>query len=268
MHRLQYILLQILDQENPGSIDYSIALHILRYFEVLEGVSIQQLADACMVSKSTISRFCRKIGFEDYSEMVDELKNAGPSADHIFAYTAMSMTSEDLLPSVMKAVQSLQDTLDMEKIDQIAKDILTHERVYLMGSMQAYNPALNLQEDLALTGKIVFAPSLFTVQIDQLMHATGNDLFIVFSNSGNFFDRVFVNHENRSILRKPDIWMITGNNQIQEDDAVNHVLFIEDNDSYADHPLKFNLTANLIALKVVENIKAYEDKTHEKFLRQ
>lgn len=248
MHRLYYMLLSVLDKETSDSVDYIIALHILRYLPVLDGVSIQELADSCMVSKSTISRFCRKIGLEDYSDLMEEIHTAHHADPHDYTYPSYEGSLDAYLQETEKAVASLRHSLDEEKIERIAYEIANHETVCIMGSMQAYNPAASLQADLAMHGKIVFAPSVFTHQSDVIHHAGAEDLIIIFSNSGTFLDRILLNDNSRDFLKKPQIWMITGNEKIKPDAYINEVIQVSDNHTYTAHPLKFELISHLITI--------------------
>ena len=42
---------------------------LLQNCYVVNSISIQDVAKNCYVSKSTVSRFCRQIGYRDYQEM-------------------------------------------------------------------------------------------------------------------------------------------------------------------------------------------------------
>ncbi|MCI6515238.1 MAG: hypothetical protein MR445_08350 [Erysipelotrichaceae bacterium] len=263
MNRLVFILLEQINHEAPDSVDYIIAFHILRYLSVIRGISIQNLADACMVSKSTISRFCRKIGYEDYNELMDELNRSSDHWHDILMNPRRRGNSEEYLLEISQVVTDLHRTMDYTKVHELARDIATHSKVYVMGSMQAYLPALQLQEELCLAGKVILAPAIYSLQTEAILHASEDDLFIIFSNSGQFFDRIFVNRENRNVMKIPKIWMITGNTNLKEDAMFNRIIYIPNNMHFEDHPLKFLLTANIITLAYEEYIEKhpyYENK--------
>ena len=257
MNRLVFILLEQINHEAPDSVDFIIAFHILRYLSAIRGISIQNLADACMVSKSTISRFCRKIGYEDYNELMEELNRSSDRWQDILMNPRRHGNSEEYLLEISQVVTELHRTMDYDKIHELAKDIATHSKVYVMGSMQAYTPALQLQEELCLAGKVILAPAIFSLQTDAILHANDDDLFIFFSNSGHFLDRIFLNKENRNVLKTPKVWMITGNTELKEDETYNRVLTIPNNTHFEDHPLKFFLTANILTLAYEEYIEKH-----------
>lgn len=63
---LHGLLLGVIEKEDPGSTDYIIADYILHNVYELGKCSSLELAQGCNVSKSSISRFCRNIGLEDF----------------------------------------------------------------------------------------------------------------------------------------------------------------------------------------------------------
>ena len=59
-------LLYILNENLPGSTWYCIAMKMLQYYGDLDTISIEEMASLCTVSKSSISKFIRVLGYEDY----------------------------------------------------------------------------------------------------------------------------------------------------------------------------------------------------------
>ena len=78
-------LSSITGEMSPESIEHHIARVMLEHIHQLNNISIGAMADLCSVSKSTISKFVKQLGFEDYKtsfdmEYKDLLKKL---ADHI-----------------------------------------------------------------------------------------------------------------------------------------------------------------------------------------
>lgn len=69
MSNIRIQLLNIINRESPDSMNFIIAQYILENLERKKVVSTKELADECKVSKSSISRFCRKLGYEDFLEL-------------------------------------------------------------------------------------------------------------------------------------------------------------------------------------------------------
>lgn len=69
MFNLIIILLSTLNDEPKGSNNYKIAKYMIENMRDLEEYSLTDLAQACYVSNSSISRFCRDIGLKDFNAL-------------------------------------------------------------------------------------------------------------------------------------------------------------------------------------------------------
>lgn len=253
--KLPYILLELINNESPESVDYIIARYILDHLTELSGASIQDISDACEVSKSTLSRFCRKAGLEDFQEMKNELQQANFIPEYKFNVPLVGSDGKGYLKKVSEQVMKLDEALDYSQIEKLVKEIYNSKNVLLFGSMQAMNPAVNLQQDILFLDKVVRVPGMYALQLSAIEKARSNDLLICFSNSGNFFERLFENQGDKHILNNLKIWMITGNENAKKLPYLNEVIWIPDNHNYASHPLQFDLTARVIAMAYSEYVR-------------
>lgn len=258
--KLPYILLEMINSENPESVDYIIAKYILDHMRELSGASIQDISDACEVSKSTLSRFCRKAGLEDFQEMKNELQQAEFHPRYKFDVPLVGSDGKGYLKKVSEQVTKLDEALDYKQIEKLVKEIYASKNIILFGSMQAMNPAVNLQQDMLFSGKVAWVPGMFSLQLSAIDRARPNDLLICFSNSGKFFERLFENQGDMRKLNGLHIWMITGNENAKKLPYLSEVIWIPDNHSYASHPLQFDLTARVIAMAYSE----YDEKMRKK----
>ena len=62
-------LLIILNDGKESSTYYHIANILLCNYDSIQKMTISEVADLCFVSKSTISKFTRYIGFDDFLEL-------------------------------------------------------------------------------------------------------------------------------------------------------------------------------------------------------
>ena len=73
MFNLIIILLSTLNDEPKGSNNYKIAKYMIENMRDLEEYSLTDLAQACYVSNSSISRFCRDIGLKDFNALKNQI---------------------------------------------------------------------------------------------------------------------------------------------------------------------------------------------------
>lgn len=73
MFNLVIILLSTLNGEPKGSNNYKIAKFMIENIRDLEDYTLTELAKACYVSNSSISRFCRDIGLRDFNQLKNQI---------------------------------------------------------------------------------------------------------------------------------------------------------------------------------------------------
>lgn len=258
MYKLSFILLALLNNEKKDSIDFIIAKYILENVDNLQHISIMDLSNACHVSKSTISRFCRKIGLEDFSEIKHELYNVDFYRDSKFCFE-LNNSDDSYLLKVANQITKLHNYLDYDKINQLVKDIYEYPRVITVGHMQSQLAAFNLQEELFVSRKVTFCPSLYNLQLDYFKNCTKDDLIIVFSNEGGFFEKIFMRKLKINELKDAKIYFITSNKRVKYYEYTNEVILVPDNNDFISHPTQFNLVSNVIALAYASYCKKTEE---------
>ena len=82
-------LSSITGEMSPESIEHHIARVMLEHIHQLNNISIGAMADLCSVSKSTISKFVKQLGFEDYKEFKAEAYSRGKREVYIALASAV-----------------------------------------------------------------------------------------------------------------------------------------------------------------------------------
>ena len=260
MFVLVIMLLSTLNSEPRGSNNYNIATYILEHISELENESITSIAEACFVSNSSVSRFCRQIGLKDFNELKMQLAKYNNVRDSKFSYGGRD--EDDLVQSYFNRVifnlRRVQETISENVIDQLVVDIHQHKNVYAFGYLQSAYSALNLQGDIISSGKIIETSLRFSEQINIINRATEDDLIIIFSQSGNYFDRAF--REPVAIKKNfnTKIYMITMNKAMTKSPLVDEVILYDSEDDYASHPYPQDVIGCLISMKYAKYCNALE----------
>ena len=253
MFNLIIILLATLNSEPKDSNNYRIAKYIIDHLQTLEDCTLSDLAKHCFVANSSISRFCREIGFKDFNELKIQLirfQMESKQATNKFHYQTMLGRSlvDSYLTSVIENLTYMV-TPDMEsRINQLAEDIERYEKVAAFGYMHSENAALSLQYDLQTSRKIIYTSLRFADQVDYLRHASERDLIIIFSDMATYFKRVFARVKPfKDTLHKPKIYMVTGNEHSALEYVDTYIRYHSRHD-YASHPYPLMVIASLISL--------------------
>ncbi|WP_296883404.1 MULTISPECIES: hypothetical protein [unclassified Thomasclavelia] len=246
---LSSILFAVIEKEEPGSTNYIIADYIIKNSQDLDNISTVELAKACNVSKASISRFCRKIGLEDFLALKILIRSYKPGKTVSQKYSFKQTTDDDVINFIDESIDKmtlLKKHLDRTLLNEITQDINKYQRVYLMGLQQSAGIMISLANDLMTFKKYAFA-IMEPKKINQILkNATDQDLIIVFSATGSFFEKIL---PRKNIINKnnpPRIYLIT---TIKTDiySFVYKNIFLDDEYNFSSN-LLLNIYASLIAI--------------------
>lgn len=161
MFNLVIILLSTLNGEPKGSNNYKIAKFMIENIRDLEDYTLTELAKACYVSNSSISRFCRDIGLRDFNQLKNQIAKFSVEKTKLsnkFNYEGRNEDSifTSYVRSVIENLEMLEKSSIEDDIKKLVNDIYAYQKVAAFGYMHSENVALNLQYDLQTSAKPVF----------------------------------------------------------------------------------------------------------------
>ena len=173
-----------------------------------ENITAEQIAKECFVSKSAVSRFCREVGFEDFTELKELLAASGKTFESANADAPVETQAQIVTDRAAESLRMVAETIDYRAVKELTAAIRKAGRIACFGLLKAETAAMNLQSDLVMLGKNALTKVSFREQMDFLAAAGEDDLIIIFSYKGIYFD-----YDLPPEIRgcKADIWIITGN---------------------------------------------------------
>ena len=245
--RLPSMLLTCYNSEKHGSVNHTLSKYLLEHIDTIKDLNIKDLADACFMSPSTVSRFCKSLGLSDFNELKQEFYMIDYYRDQKFAKP--ELIEEDFLLNISKEIIDLHQHLDYSKLKQLVEDLYNYKEVAVFGSMQSYSAALYLQTELYVSRKIVCCKESQKNQLAYYKETTDENLIIIFSATGSYFNLIFERKSHIPYLKKPKVWVITYNPHLKiENPDIDELIFVKNDEiTYANHPLKFSLIADMIA---------------------
>ena len=234
--KLPVTFLSAIASEKNGSTNSAIAAFILEHLDEIKGMGITELAEVCHVSASTISRFCKEIGFDSYAELREILETSQLTAEP---------TSEDPIDGIIESLEMVKRSLDIEKVRQLCREIARYQRVAAFGLLKAEAAAIDLQCDLLMQGKQIFTNVSYPQQMEYILSAGSEDLILIFSYTGSYFEYQDLRGLTEK-LRAPRIWMIAG---AQKDylPFINETLLFDSAHTQTGHPYQLQAVASVIA---------------------
>lgn len=247
--KLPIVFLSTIVSEKQGTTNATIASYILSHMDEVKDYGIRDLANATHVAISSISRFCREIGLKDYAELRELLT----SEEFYFEET----NGDEVLPiytnSVISSIQTVESSIDMNDIRDLCDDIHQYRSIALFGLLKAASVCMNLQTDLLMIGKQTYSNISYSEQMDYILHASKEDLIIIFSYTGSYFEYQSLRNLEAQ-LKKPKIWMITSQKKEQYSFIDRYILF-DSLKNQTSHPYQLQFISGLIAQEYAKKYK-------------
>lgn len=248
MSSLTIKLWGLVNRENNNSINHKIAETLLENMYQLEGTSTADLARLCNVSKPTISRFSRELGYEDYYDFRMDLKIHNDLPDKTSSYAdcrdlGLFHAYMDKCRDYMTVMEKNINEMD---IGAVARNIDYYKQIYIVGNMNSGSVAQSLQYSLFCSKKMITAITDISEQRKLFEHFTGNEMIIIFSISGRYYIDALKNH----IPANTKVYLITTNPEINQIPCIT-IINARTGDDLAASNTSLSLIANAIYLKYI-----------------
>ncbi len=251
MKKLRSGLYAILNFCETDSSDFRIAQYLIENIEKEQQFSIQSIADACFVSKSSVSRFCRRIGYEDYRAMLQSIhqvqRRTYKRFDEYLDMDAAQMTSA-YLRQMEECIRDVQAYATDEILDSFAALLTQYKEIGIFGQMQSYAVALNFQSELASLGKRVTSFAMMSEQEDFILESGRDAMAIIVSCSGRYFQN-FSRYFDYHTKDRPYLVLLTNNQRLQKCTPYDKVVIVPCKNNTASRPASLQLFSNLVVMR-------------------
>ncbi|MDH2927567.1 RpiR family transcriptional regulator [Lonepinella koalarum] len=251
-------LLIMLNDCQIKSTNYRITMTLLLNFHQLATLSIGKVADLCNVSKSTISKYIRVLGYEDYADFkadsIFKENRFGFSLNYNSNIAQFLETQgiERYIATIQNDLSLIHSTLDMNKVTKLAQYLAEYREVAAFGLLFSEIGALDLQSKLAYNGKFITTHLNDLKQKQFIYRANKKNLIIIYSNSGRYLQleqlSEFRESKNFSTVRAK-IVLITANTAMENDPNIDLCLTFKHCSNIQTHANLYPLINDLIVMK-------------------
>ncbi len=252
-------LLIILNNGKEDSTYYHIANILLCNFASIKDMTISEVADLCFVSKSTISKFTRYIGFDDFLELKlassyksDKYSNYLNYSDNILSYME-NHTKEEYIDVIIDDLKLAKSSVDMNKIDELVEDLIKYDKVAAFGLLYSESAAMDLQIKLAYNEKYIITHINDVEQNEYIKNSDEDTLVIIFTNSGDYIKKyqLMAGNVDKNIFKqtKAKIVVITANKEMEKHPYVDLCITFQHASSVQTHSILFQVITDFIAIR-------------------
>lgn len=116
-------------------INHFIAKYIKRHLDDIDNMTIEELAQACFVSKAKISKFCKTLGYDSFIAFKDDCFKEKETKQVVLEIQKVGLEVEfqEHLHNSLKIIEANLTNLDPIKIDLLVKEIKKAQYIYLFG---------------------------------------------------------------------------------------------------------------------------------------
>lgn len=241
--RLSVDLLGLLATEGANATNAHIARHVLSHAHELGDLSVKELAAACHVGTGSVSRFARDAGFESFAELRATFAEASQEFELLQEEPAGRANA--LATRIAASVERAAASVDQAALSRLIDDLTHYDKIHAFGLLKAQAAALDLQVNLLMQGKFVSTCTSPTEQLERISRARADELVVVFSYTGSFFEARDLRQPLARVDR-PKIWVVCGSDRAMPSYVADRLLFSSDQSRFG-HPYQLEYIADLIA---------------------
>ena len=257
MQIVAYRLINTLNDSEYESTEAHLAKSLLDILEELPMLPIDQVAERCHVSKSTISKFVNYLGFSDYRDFRENAKNEGKKSAYHNYEEKLSMDrcierygNQKYLRIIRQDVEEIQNMVDQKQIHALAEAIYQHKNIAAFGSVYSETVAIDFMYQMAEEGKYIKTNVYDMKQRQFIIQATEEDLIIIFSNSGQYiFEEGMRPYDmSQSYVRKTKakLALVTSNKAAALNGCVNYPVLYQFTSIVQNHPIISRIVVQMI----------------------
>lgn len=209
---------KILENPEVHGTNYNIAYYLLTHYDDIQSMNLQDLANACFVSSSTIKRFFMIYDLKKFAVvkemMISHKRTRMVLLDTRKAFHKPALIKEMLACSLSN--QQLNMIFNEDRLQKIGQMIFESSQVIFAGAEEMSSQLLRFRSDLSAMGKPVLMSSLYKT---GFITPQDTDLVFLFSMSGRTLE---VNTALYQTMKAhPRVIFIGQNNSLQ-----NHGIFL------------------------------------------
>jgi DNA-binding MurR/RpiR family transcriptional regulator len=156
---------------------------VFDHFDDLISYNSAELARLSGVSKATVSRLFKRLGYEKYKDMRDELRtlrqSGMPLTDNRDAVQGNTLLARHYKQEMANLTQWVNG-IDATQFGEVVQQLASSKRVFIVGLRNAYPVALHLRQQLLQArGGVQVLPQPGQTLSEELVEVTKNDMVVV-----------------------------------------------------------------------------------------
>lgn len=218
-------LLSILNTNDENDTNFVIAKYFLTHLDDIANMSIYDLADNCFVSRSSVQRFIKSIGYDSYTQIKQNLKEVIIHETAFLDYTDHSKYSTYIAAEINNMVNDIVESAKSDSFKELYKLFSSAKNIVILTAEDSSFSCRTFQQQILATGKLIRIISSACNSLSLLDTLDKDDLLMVCSITGNF--AIAINSQIKDIKAKK--CLITINKTSIFEDNYDFIYYIGNN---------------------------------------
>jgi len=183
-------LISLMNEGVDNTTDVTIAKYLLENYNRLQDLNIYDVAEECFVSRATIRRIAKKLGFDNFKDLKSQFHNFSDNYSFYRVGIDENISKNTLVEKLSLMAQECEAYFNEDKIDIIIKEMNEATQIVFLTSDIYSRQSSEFQKAMILSGKLVRVISSKFVNNEILANLKTNDILIVISIAGFFVSQV------------------------------------------------------------------------------
>ncbi|MBR0418785.1 MAG: MurR/RpiR family transcriptional regulator [Erysipelotrichaceae bacterium] len=226
-------LLSILNTNDENDTDFIIARYLLENMETIKDTSIYTVADECYVSRSSIQRFIKNIGYDSFKQMKMYIDDILEHEKSFIMYTDHSNYRDYIGSSIKNVLDDVISASKMINFKKLVRKFISKDRIVILSAEDSSSACRLFQQQILANGKLIRLLTSANSNLSLLKELTKNDLLLVCSVTGNF--AIAINDQLKDI--KAEKCLITLNTTSLFEDSYSLICYLGEKGKFSSRTI-------------------------------
>ena len=179
-------LLALLNLNDENDTDFVIARYFLLHLNEIKNISIYKVAEECYVSRSSIQRFIKKIGYNSFTSMKNSMDEVLRHEEGFIDYTDHTDYRSFISSSIADMIADIEKASKSVSFKKLLNIFLSAKTIVILTAEDSSHACKVFQQQFLTFGKLVRILSSASTNISILDTLDEKDLLMVCSVTGNY----------------------------------------------------------------------------------
>lgn len=179
-------LFTVLNSSEIDSSEYILAKYFLENFDRLSELNIFDVASACYMNRSSVRRFCDRLGFSNFQELKRSAWEVERQKKFYTSYAKHDNYKQYLAVAIADALAEINDMVSDFDLDTLVLRMQKAKQIVLVASDFSSMSVKEFQQQMITQGKVVRVCTDGSGDLALFDTLSDDDLVIVLSTSGNY----------------------------------------------------------------------------------